>query len=152
MPYYPPLLTITASGGAAKVFRAHRATSQTISNTTNTKVQVGTEIVDTGASYDNATNYRWTPAAGPVTLQATVTWDHTNAFGAYVAIWKNGAAIDYTENVLRMTTGGGQTQSQNVSCSDNANGTDYYELYCAQYSGGNIDLVSASFSGVALGS
>ena len=50
-------------GTMTPAFSAYRGSTQTISDATITKVQFDTEILDNGGTYDNSTNYRFTPAS-----------------------------------------------------------------------------------------
>jgi len=54
--------TATGFGGTmTPAFEAYLSSNQTISANTDTKIQFNTEILDTDNSYDNSTNYRFTP-------------------------------------------------------------------------------------------
>lgn len=109
-------------------FSAHKnATNQTgVTTATEVKVTFGTEVFDVGAAYDVATS-RWTPAAGKVLINAAIliiagTVDQQIT---YIGVYKNGALFRR----------GGHFQQNGVSVGpmvtiiDDANGTDYYEIY-----------------------
>ena len=103
------------------------------------KLNMPNEVCDTGNHYD-PTLSRWTPPAGPIIIQGQV-WvgDVSQGSGGYTdfvaKVYKNGAGI---------TTGIG-TQSgfpgwpvAPICCVDNANGTDYYEVYIFTTSPGSV--------------
>ena len=76
-------------------FRAYRATSQSISDNTDTKVQIDTEDFDTDSCYDNSTNYRFTPTvAGKYFVYITCNIDASSGFYyASSEVKKNGSNI-----------------------------------------------------------
>ena len=54
--------TVTGAGESnVPAFYAYLSSSQDINDSTNTKVQFNTELFDTDNTYDNSTNYRFTP-------------------------------------------------------------------------------------------
>jgi hypothetical protein len=66
-------VAITSTGGTVTItpstflklgnktkFHAYLNSAQSVNTGTDTKVQMGTELFDTGSNYDNATNYRFT--------------------------------------------------------------------------------------------
>ena len=83
----------SASSGPA--FRAFRNTStQTITGSTWTKVELNAETFDTASCFDSTTNYRFTPnVAGYYSLQAALGAEAqtTSTVYAQCAIYKNGA-------------------------------------------------------------
>jgi hypothetical protein len=130
---------LTASN--TKAFSAHKnGTDQAgIATITDTKITFGTEVFDVGSHYDTG-NSRWTPPAGKVKLHAQVYFSTgltANTFCA-VAIFKNGVIFRWGLAVTAAITG-----SQDVTCIDDANGTDYYEVY-ANVSTGSTATASGS--------
>jgi len=85
-----------AVGGTnTPAFYAYLSSSQDIADSTNTKVQFNTELFDTDNTYDNSTNYRFTPGvAGKyvITVQMlnTTGTDYDNF---RVNLKKNGSEI-----------------------------------------------------------
>jgi len=83
----------SASSGPA--FRAFRnTTTQTITGSTWTKVQLNGETYDTASCFDSTTNFRFTPnVAGYYSLQAALAAEAqtTSTVYAQSAIYKNGA-------------------------------------------------------------
>lgn len=127
------LATNVAGNGPA--FSAYRATSQSISSSTWTKVQCATEEFDTNSNYDKDTNYRFAPTvAGYYQVSGTID---SSASAAYtvggVSIYKNGAIFKRGSfsNVGIQST---------VSSLVYLNGsTDYVELY-AYITGTSVNI------------
>lgn len=127
---------ITATGGviqganAAPAFSAYLLSTQTITSSTWTKVQCGTEEFDTNGNYDNVTNYRFTPTvAGYYQFNGRISnGPSTSPSGAYVSIYKNGAAAKYGGS--QALTSPQYDEGVNASVLIYMNGsTDYVELY-----------------------
>lgn len=119
-------------GGGPFGFYAHKnGTDQTgLIHGAYTKITFGTERFDVGGFYDT-TNSRWTPPAGLVQLNAHI-WCSQNAASTstptFVAkIIKNGSA-DVGAGVGTAQVGAPGLAFANVSCVDNASGTDFYEV------------------------
>jgi hypothetical protein len=133
----------TGSQPAIKdAFRAKLATNQTgIPDSTNTKMHFATKVFDINNKYD-ATNFRWTPAAGIVHLGAGLYFSagvRNNVF-PQVMIFKNGACI--VQNGAQSTSNSAYTQVDTV---DQANGTDYYECYCFSPSATTTTVAAVNF-------
>ena len=128
--------TQTGFGGTmTPAFEATLGSNQNLSNNTFTKVQFNTEIFDTDNTYDNSTNYRFTPGvAGKYVLSATAQVQNCgNGNIFYVGIYKNGSALK-TNNII---PGSSDDLSGMITYIDVANTTDYYEIYARQGSGGS---------------
>jgi len=115
-------------------FMAYLGSAQTgISDATEVKVNINTEVFDTDNAYDNSTNYRFTPqVAGKYFCYGQVDINGLNASNMYQGITrikKNGSTVlgqlwDYR------TDGIGYTMSPSVSGIIEMNGSsDYIELY-----------------------
>lgn len=138
---------------AITAFSAHKnGTDQTgVVNATFTKVTFTTEIFDQGSAYD-APNSKWTPPVGIVQISAGVlcTTNVTDAAIFQFAIYKNGAVFKET---LDLAAGAGN-KGLSLSLVDQANGTDFYELYIWQNTGSNVTVsglaVVTFFSGVVI--
>ena len=119
-----------AALGNGPAFRAYRATDQSISNNTATKVQLNTEVFDTASCFDSTTNYRFTPnVAGYYQFSAILNLGGTPVTNAQAQIYKNGA--NAAQFVFYAPSGTTQYQI-NGTLSDliYMNGsTDYVELY-----------------------
>ena len=114
-------------------FRAYRASSQNISDNTETKVQIDTEDFDTDNCYDNSTNYRFTPTtAGKYFVYAQVNCSSSvgeDIHGATGLIKKNGSEI--VRNGVDPHNGSKSNQTYNyVATVVDMNGsTDYLEVF-----------------------
>ena len=136
-----------AVGGNLKpAFSAYRASTQTISDATWTKVQFDTEVLDSDGTYDNSTNYRFTPAStGYYLINANVSL--MTSAGAnlmldnYIQIYENGAEAAVSQNYGNSSSKDSWGQ-HNLSCiihSDNA--SDYYEIFAyADISSGSVEV------------
>lgn len=125
-------------------FKAYLSANQTIAHATWTKVQFDFETYDVGGYYDNATNYRWTPPAGKITLSCYIQWNIGGGSSApstiYLSIYKNGIQWDNGALISNYDLDNGVIGFVNVT-DDNANGTDYYEVYV--YHGSGVDQTLA---------
>jgi hypothetical protein len=117
---------VQAVGSAnTPAFLAYLSSSQDINDSTNTKVQFDTELFDTDNTYDNSTNYRFTPGvAGKyvITIQMlnTTGTDYDNF---RVNLKKNGSEI--VQGRGANFNGDGICYSTIVT----ANTTDYFEAF-----------------------
>ena len=76
-------------------FSAYMGSTQSIPDSTPTKVQFGTEDYDVGSYYDNATNYRFTPlVAGYYLITGRVQLGSLSTAGALglLEVYKNGSS------------------------------------------------------------
>jgi hypothetical protein len=115
-------------------------TDQTgIAATTNTKLSFSNERWDTGSAFDNATNYRWTPPAGKVRISAQALFTAGTSIGGIylIMIFKNGSV--YRQGAF-VTQSAGASIACHVTVLDNANGTDYYEVYVYGSSAGTLTV------------
>lgn len=107
-------------------FSAYQSSSQSLTGTVWTKLQLQTEEFDTNSNFDNVTNYRFTPTVagyyqvnGRLQLQTFVTQ-------VAVDIYKNGSSYKNLQNTSVTTSvfmaGGSALIYLNGS-------TDYIELY-----------------------
>ena len=117
--------TITVAATAAPAFSAYRNASQSVSNSTYTKVAIDTEEFDTNNNFDSTTNYRFTPTvAGYYQINAGITYSGSVTY-AEIRIYKNGSI--YKGNYSQLSAG---NYAQNTCSIVYCNGsTDYIELY-----------------------
>lgn len=124
-------------------FMAYLDTNQTVANNTETKVQCEVEVLDVGGTYDNSSNYRWTPGvAGKYVIGWNVYADDIgdNKY-LYGTVAKNGTTG---------TKAFGQSivQAGSASIASMTTGTiimdldddDYVELFCKQDSGSGKNI------------
>ena len=128
--------------GSASGFTVYKSSDQTIVTSTWTKILFSTIAYSHGGFYSTL-NSRYAPPAGETTLIAS-------AYGTglllgsnlFIAIYKNGTLFKFaTSN----TTDG----FAHIVCSDNANGTDYYEAWInGQASGAAFTVPTGNDDGV----
>jgi hypothetical protein len=154
--------TITLKSGATLTnfpdntpsFFAHANGNQNISNNTDTKVEIDTEILDSDGKFDTSNN-RFTPTvAGYYIINGIARFDATTTISsARIKIYKNGSNY-YEIDVFKDT----QDFSLSISQVVYLDTDDYVELYVRQNSGSTVPIngsdplnsVSASFSGYKL--
>ena len=128
----------TNVAGNGPAFSAYRTATQSIGNSSWTKVQLNAEDYDTNNNFDPSTNYRFTPT---VAGYYQVNWSvNIAALSAeYIsAVYKNGANFAYGQN---LATSSGRYNFQAGSTLVYLNGsTDYLELYVFQASGGSLNI------------
>jgi hypothetical protein len=109
--------------GNGPAFSAYANANQSITSSTNTKIQINTVEYDTAGAFDNTTNYRFRPlVAGYYQVNGEVYPNTTTSF-AMVTIVKNGS------NYKAVQTSG-TSVGVSISAVVYLNGsTDYIELY-----------------------
>ena len=136
----PSGATITNSGTATgfggentPAWYARRNSSQTISNQTYTKIEFGSEVVDTDSAYDNSTNYRWTCPSGKAGKYYIFgnlfldSGDNANFEYGWMQFRRNGTA--FAEHIVDgRSTNGRQYSVGHAFINDVAVG-DYYEIF-----------------------
>ena len=113
-------------------FHARLNSNQDISNAVTTKVQCGTEELDTNNMYDNTTNYRFTPTVAGnyyVYAQANLSSNaNTNFVHGNIDIQKNGSSIVIYDHNLQSNPGVGLSVQGNRIIEMNGS-SDYLELF-----------------------
>jgi hypothetical protein len=131
-------ITLAAGGTNTPYFYAYLSAHQVPPNGAWTKITCDTVAFQTGSTYDNTTNYRWTPAvAGKYFIlgQAEGRSDTANQIGQIdMAIYKNGAifigGVPYQE--------GGRDATMfmaTISGIIDMNDTDYVEFWAGLETG-----------------
>ena len=140
-------VTIPATTGTVMVssnmpaFSAYLSGTQSISNSTATKIAFNVKTFDTNNCYDNTTNYRFTPTvAGYYQISASMDCSATiSQTRAFLGVYKNGAQYARLQD-----SNGAIIYLQSGSVLVYCNGTtDYIEIY------GQLNGTSPSFSGGA---
>jgi hypothetical protein len=109
-------------------FSAYQSSSQTLSSSTATKIQLQTEEFDTNSNFDNSTNYRFTPTvAGYYQVIGSVQSGATNST-VQPFIYKNGSV--WKSGVFGNNSAAFVTAQINVVLFLNGS-TDYVELYAS---------------------
>ena len=121
-------------------FSVYRNGTQSIAHNTYTKVQYNTENFDTDNTFDNSTNYRFTPAfSGKSYLVASIRLYGTDDFNNFIVeIHKNGPAI------LRQQNSHWHYESALVSGIVTHDTNDYFEVFVMQQSGSSLVVMSGS--------
>lgn len=124
-----------APGGLSNTgFTAHKNSSQSIASATWTKLVFDNAAYNNGAFY-STTNSRYTPPLGEILLVASV-WANGVLVGSdlYIGIYKNGT-------LFKFATGNSVNGMVQITCTDMANGTDYYEAWVQGYTAsGNFSI------------
>jgi hypothetical protein len=137
------VVTATQSGAALASFRATKnGTDQTgIASGVATKISFTAEDFDIGSYYD-ATNSKWTPPAGKVLISIQL-----NCNGGVVAqngyvptLYKNGVFFKSAAQV----SSGAISVLMTLTVLEDANGTDYYEVYFSGFGAGNKTISGAA--------
>lgn len=117
--YYSGSAWVAVGGSSSgPAFSAYRLGNQSVTNGVWTKIQMQTELFDTGNCFDNATTYRFTPTtSGKYQVSFQVFNGGAAPFGG---IYKNGAEVYRTQQSVNSTG----------SVLIDMNGTtDYLEFY-----------------------
>ena len=123
---------VSGIGGTnTPAFEAYLASTQVISNTTVTKININTERFDTANAYDNSSNYRFTPqTAGKYFVYAHLNLQ-TNGkklANAIPSIKKNGSG--YTQSASNFANNTTSTIAIGITNIITMNGSsDYLELF-----------------------
>ena len=122
----------TMTGQNYPAFHARLNSNQDISNAATTKVQCGTEELDTNNMYDNTTNYRFTPTVAGnyyVYAQANLSSNANTQFvHGNIDIQKNGSSIVIYDHNLQSNPGNGLSVQGNRIIEMNGS-SDYLELF-----------------------
>ena len=139
------LTTASTFGGTGPAFSAYKGSGQSISSSTNTKVQFTSEQFDTANCFDSTTNYRFTPnVAGYYEMNvALAIQDAATNYYSDVYIYKNGSQY------LNTLFGGGGNGSSYFRGAGSTliyfNGsTDYLEVYINVNKAVTLDVVGFS--------
>ena len=112
-------------------FEAYISSDQTISDDSTAKLQFDTEVFDSDGTYDNSTNYRFTPAvAGKYYIYGaakTLCSSASQLRETYLYIYKNGSS--YKNSIFRFANNDAQRATPTISAIMDLNTTDYIELY-----------------------
>ena len=124
-------------------FSARQTSNQNIANTTLTKVEFSTEIADPSGTYDNSTNYRFTPGVvGKYLIGANVTVkDVGDGKKIQIAIYENGSNMNGSQAAFMNTNGVNENLTVGGTWLLDVDSTsDYYEIYVYQNKGSTQEL------------
>ena len=132
----PTSVTLNSTMKNTPAFFAKLTSDQSISNDTETKAALATEILDSDGKFDTS-NYRFTPGvAGNYQFMINIVGDSqatANLYAVTVKLYKNGSSIaeqvdgvnfNFVDNYPRQAP-----VSFNVT--DTSDADDYYEVYTA---------------------
>lgn len=126
---------------AMVAFAAYQNTNQTgVVDSTNTKVRIDTEALDTHGYFDPTTNYRFTPGvAGWYRISAQVAYQSmADGKRCQLLFYFNGAL---NKSLTNIAAGATVALYVNATCLVKFNGTtDYLELYCWHTNGSDASL------------
>jgi hypothetical protein len=120
--------------GTGPAFSAYPSASQSVANTTFTKLAFNTEEFDTANAYDPSTNFRFTPSVAgyyAVNIEVTMNAYSVSSGQTFLVLYKNGSSWRFVSVALNSTT----SYALNGSDLLYLNGTDYIEAYIYQNSG-----------------
>ena len=129
-------LTVPSGGLTGQnypAFMVTRKTSQSISNSTDTKIQFNNEIVDTDSAFDSTTNYRFTVPSGKggnylIYLQVMTDMGAvSNYSNGYIRIKKNGTDLVTSQQTDARSGTLGQYVTLYSSAIVSLSATDYLE-------------------------
>jgi len=136
---------LPASGGATPVLWVYgTGTGVSCPNGTPTKITFNVEVLDTQTAFDSSTNYRFTPSSGYYLFIGHLRFSTFPASSGNdtcgVMLYKNGSGV-----VESYDSTGGATGANMISLStfQEANGSDYFELWAYQATGSTITVQSA---------
>jgi hypothetical protein len=144
--------TATGFGGAnTPAFMAKTSAQQTITSSTETKVQFDTEVVDTDGCYDNSTNYRFTPTtAGKYNVFINMSMETTGGVSTlnnvFVRLHKNGSTIH--QSYIDNSNNNGFAALGVVTAIVDMNGSsDYLEAFVRPTaSSGNVTVLQVTYT------
>lgn len=150
---HPTSGTITVTNGALTghsypAFEAYLSSNQTISHNSATKVQFDTENFDTDNTYDNLTNYRFTPTvAGKYYIYSGINLSNASneLQKARAIIYKNGSEYRRVDNDGG-SSGTEESMNETVSAIMTLTATDYIEIYTLIFQdSGTTNVIGASY-------
>jgi len=132
--------TVMVNGPA---FSAYMSATQSISNTTVTKITFNTENFDTNSNYDNATNYRFTPTvAGYYQFSARIATASSAIGITYIYIGKNNDTSIGLNSAAGNNASGITVSTSGILYMNGS--TDYVEAFTYQSTGGSATMGSTS--------
>jgi len=124
-------------------FSARTTSNQSLADSTYVKVQFGTEIADPSGTYDNSSNYRFTPGVvGKYIIGANITVkDIGDGKKAQLAIYENGSNMNSGQAAFMNTSGVNENLTVGGTWLLDVDSTsDYYEIYVFHNKGSTQEL------------
>ena len=102
--------------------------SQSVADSTNTKVEMSAEVFDTDNTYDSTTNYRWTPGVvAKYHMGFSVYMEGNNQHRSWVKIYKNGSVS--VPQTFTQTNHPYRSTHVNSALIDVTDVADYFEVW-----------------------
>ena len=124
-------------------FSARQTNNQQLLNSTMTKIQFPTEIADPSGTYDNSTNYRFTPGVvGKYVIGSNVTIKDVGDGNKFqMAIYENGSNMNSGQAAFMARNGANDNLTVGGTWLLDVDSTsDYYEIYCLHNKGSTQEL------------
>ena len=132
--------TVMVSGNMP-AFSAYQSSTQTVANSTFTKVSLQTKEFDTNNNFDSTTNYRFTPTVSGYYQVSGQCNPGSNTGLIIVTVYKNGSRFKDLNLPNVGATGGGTGGSALIYFNGT---TDYVELYVYQTTGLSTTTTAAT--------
>ena len=126
-------------------FFARLSSDQSISSDTSTKIQVDSEVFDSDGTYDNSSNYRFTPAvAGKYFVFAAVRFDNQTSQATMRAELKFNGSVIGSNFLAANDSSSNRDYTVTVSCIQTFDDNDYMELWAQSDLSGSQTINGAS--------
>lgn len=131
--------------GEPVAFLSYLSVNQLIVTGVYTKISLNLEIYDTNSSFDNVTNFRFTPGVkGKYNISAQVAIAPSlTSFIMNIQIRRNGS-VEFQNNSAIISGLGGNQHSSVSADFDVTNTSDYFEIFVRQNSGGSLPIAGVS--------
>ncbi len=126
---------VSGVGGTnTRMFLARRSSVQNVSDSSTTKIQFDTEVIDTDGTYDHTTNHRWTPGeTGKYIIEAHADYKSNTGTNLmqdnYLWLYKNGSHFAGSENYGNSTSPDTWGMHDFSLILDVTSTSDYFELF-----------------------
>ncbi len=123
---------------------AYRSTNQTIANSTITAITWNAETLDNTGMHSTATNTsRYTATSdGWHRIRAQLVWASSAAGNREVYILFNGTGNNYGD--VKTPNVGAVAMGMQITVEAALTAGQFFEVFCAQSSGGNLDIVGSA--------
>ena len=137
--------TVTGAGSMVPAFFARLSSDQSISSDTSTKIQVDSEVFDSDNTYDNSSNYRFTPAvAGKYFVFAAVRFDNQTSQATMRAELSFNGSVIGSNFLAANDSSSNRDYTVTVSCIQTFDSNDYMELFAQSDLSGSQTINGAS--------
>ena len=127
-------------------FHVRLTNTQAVSNATYTKVELNQVDWQTGSTFDNTTNYRWTPGvAGKYFLYANMGFPGIDDNEDFMMIFKKNGSVAGGQ-VDWWSSGADHYIKGSTLTAVDAGASDYFEIFVYQSSGDSQNLVKDEYN------